>query len=543
MLCRSCHRQLVRNAPICDRCGTTARGASPTFELILPDERRISLAGHLDIGRAATCAIALDDPSVSRRHAMLVVEGPVATIEDLGSSHGTWVHGERITGALPLVDGMRIRLGDSELRVERQRREGDAGRTHVVPIGATSLMPVVAASSHGLRPRLRSGYALKRLDQSEGSDRYVLEDLRGGSFSRFGEAEASLLELLDGRHGLSELVSEAERLQGPSGPGLLARLLADLGSRGMLADVDAATGATSPARGWRRVFTPRRIVFPWAPALIDRIYERGGFLLFTRVAFVLEALLGVSGLAAFVYLVAGRYGTPFVVAHHVGLGGAVFVAGRFAAVSLHELAHGLTMSSFGRRVRSAGLKVVGIFPYAYVDTSEAWFEPRRRRIAISAAGPASDALVAGAASLLALPLGAGAVRDVLFQVAFGAYVAGFMNLNPFLDRDGYHVLVDVLREPQLRRRSRARLAGAISGRGGAPERRLVTAFAFSSFLWLLVAGGMTVAFASLYTDRLVALSGSRAIVWALVAALAAIGFLPAALAVFRPLADRVGRSR
>ncbi|HEY1480898.1 MAG TPA: hypothetical protein VGF46_12745, partial [Gaiellales bacterium] len=220
-------------------------------------------------------------------------------------------------------------------------------------------------------------------------------------------------------------------------------------------------------------------------------------------------------------------------------GGAVFVTGRFAAVSLHELAHGLTMSSFGRRVRSAGLKVVGIFPYAYVDTSEAWFEPRRRRIAISASGPASDALVAGAASLVALPLGPGAVRDVLFQVAFGAYVAGFMNLNPFLDRDGYHVLVDVLREPGLRKRSRARLAGAISGRASAPERGLVTAFAFSSLVWLLVAGGMTVAFASLYTDRLVALSGSRALVWALVAALAAIGFLPAGLAVVRPLRERL----
>ena len=515
-------------------------GATPPLELVLPDERRIALQGQLDAGRAETCAIVLDDPSVSRRHAMFVAEGPLATVEDLGSSHGTWIHGQRIEGALPLRDGMRIRLGDSQLRVERHRDEREAGGTRVVPIGATGVVPAVAASSHGLRPRLRSGYALKRLAESEGGERYVLQDLRGGSFSRLDEAEASLLDLLDGRNGLPELVAEAERLQGPGGPGLLARLLADLGARGMLADVDGATGATIAPHGWRRLFTPRRIQLAWAPGLIERIYTGGGFLLFTRAAFVLESLLGVAGLAAFVYLVAGRYGTPFVVAHHVGLGGAVFVAGRFAAVSLHELAHGLTMSSFGRRVRSAGLKVVGIFPYAYVDTSEAWFEPRRRRIAISLSGPASDALVAGTASLVALPLAPGAVRDVLFQVAFGAYVAGFMNLNPFLDRDGYHALVDLLREPQLRRRSRARLAGAISGRGGAPERRLVTAFAFSSLVWLLVAGGMTVAFASLYTDRLVALSGSRALVWALVAALAAIGFLPAALAVFRPLRDRLG---
>src|SRR5882724_12054743 len=100
------------------------------------------------------------------------------------------------------------------------------------------------------------------------------------------------------------------------------------------------------------------------------------------------------------------------------------------------------------------------------------------------------------------------------------------------------MLVDLLSEPQLRRRSRARLAGAISGRGGAPERGLVTAFAFSSLLWLVAAGGLTAGLASLYTDRLVALSGSRALVWALVGALAAMAFVPVALTVLRPLSER-----
>ena len=65
----------------------------------------------------------------------------------------------------------------------------------------------------------------------------------------------------------------------------------------------------------------------------------------------------------------------------------MFLLGRFAVVAVHELAHGLTMASFGRRIERAGLKLIAIFPYAFVDTSEAWFEPRRRRIAISAAGP------------------------------------------------------------------------------------------------------------------------------------------------------------
>ncbi|HEY1480400.1 MAG TPA: FHA domain-containing protein, partial [Gaiellales bacterium] len=75
MLCRGCHRQLTRGASVCDRCGRARPGASPPLELVLPDGQRIALEGHLDVGRASTCAITLDDPSVSRRHAMLVVDG------------------------------------------------------------------------------------------------------------------------------------------------------------------------------------------------------------------------------------------------------------------------------------------------------------------------------------------------------------------------------------------------------------------------------------------------------------------------------------
>ena len=62
------------------------------------------------------------------------------------------------------------------------------------------------------------------------------------------------------------------------------------------------------------------------------------------------------------------------------------------------------MASFGRRVERAGLKLIAIFPYAFVDTSEAWFEPRRRRIAVSAAGPVSDFSLGAVFALCALLL-------------------------------------------------------------------------------------------------------------------------------------------
>lgn len=56
---------------------------------------------------------------MSRHHSRLVVEGDDATIEDLGSTNGTVVEGRRsttATGAMSLVDGLEIRLGQEVLR-------------------------------------------------------------------------------------------------------------------------------------------------------------------------------------------------------------------------------------------------------------------------------------------------------------------------------------------------------------------------------------------------------------------------------------------
>ena len=58
--------------------------------------------------------IRLDDPFASSRHARIFREGPVVVIEDLGSTNGTYLNGELLSGPQPLHDGDRIRIGDSE---------------------------------------------------------------------------------------------------------------------------------------------------------------------------------------------------------------------------------------------------------------------------------------------------------------------------------------------------------------------------------------------------------------------------------------------
>jgi len=62
------------------------------------------------IGRSGDNDIILDDPSVSRQHAKVRLEGQSFTIFDLGATNPTRVNGQEI-GKHQLVDGDRIEIG------------------------------------------------------------------------------------------------------------------------------------------------------------------------------------------------------------------------------------------------------------------------------------------------------------------------------------------------------------------------------------------------------------------------------------------------
>lgn len=67
------------------------------------------------IGRDAEVAIPLSSPTVSRRHARIVIAGGVATLEDAGSKNGTIVRGHVVTSPLQLADGDQIKIGAFQL--------------------------------------------------------------------------------------------------------------------------------------------------------------------------------------------------------------------------------------------------------------------------------------------------------------------------------------------------------------------------------------------------------------------------------------------
>jgi FHA domain-containing protein len=66
------------------------------------------------LGRGDQAEIRLEDPFASSRHARLTVQGAIVVLEDLGSTNGTYLNEELLSGPQPLHRGDRVRIGDSE---------------------------------------------------------------------------------------------------------------------------------------------------------------------------------------------------------------------------------------------------------------------------------------------------------------------------------------------------------------------------------------------------------------------------------------------
>jgi diguanylate cyclase (GGDEF)-like protein len=70
---------------------------------------RLSAGSVLEIGRSPLVGLSLPEVmSISRKHARLRYAGPVVTIEDLGSTNGTFVNGQPIQGRTVLKSGDRF---------------------------------------------------------------------------------------------------------------------------------------------------------------------------------------------------------------------------------------------------------------------------------------------------------------------------------------------------------------------------------------------------------------------------------------------------
>ncbi len=86
----------------------------------------VTLIGSgLTVGRSAECGLRLTEGSPSRQHARLIVEGDQLWVEDLGSTNGSFVNGERIAARTLLKNGDALRFDVEEYTYSTGAADGD----------------------------------------------------------------------------------------------------------------------------------------------------------------------------------------------------------------------------------------------------------------------------------------------------------------------------------------------------------------------------------------------------------------------------------
>ena len=81
--------------------------SGPTPGVIFPLE-----GDQLTIGRDANNGVPINDAEVSRKHSRLTFQGGKYVLEDLGSTNGTFVNGQRLAGPVVLKAGDVVSLGE-----------------------------------------------------------------------------------------------------------------------------------------------------------------------------------------------------------------------------------------------------------------------------------------------------------------------------------------------------------------------------------------------------------------------------------------------
>jgi hypothetical protein len=144
-----------------NRCFLQGEIMASQFQLIMrsgptPGAAFALEGDQLTIGRDSTNEIVINDAEISRRHARLTFQGGKYVLEDLGSTNGTFVNGQRLAGPRVLKAGEVVSFGEQIVLVF-EAINADPGATMVSPRAAA--VPAAAPRPVAVPPPPPAQYA------------------------------------------------------------------------------------------------------------------------------------------------------------------------------------------------------------------------------------------------------------------------------------------------------------------------------------------------------------------------------------------------
>jgi CRP-like cAMP-binding protein len=309
------------------------------------------------------------------------------------------------------------------------------------------------------RPKAADDLEIKRFERRTGRPYYMVENPRDLVVFRLEESDHALLRLMDGTRTVKDIVVERLKEGGEIEVGGVADLVYTLYLENFLehrfVDVDEMVRhQVDPKLRRKRVrkfLSELTIDWHGAQRPVRWLHDHGLRWALSKPFVLLSMFLALAGMVAFGANVESKRFT--LTGSSLAIGFLILLVIDYFMVMVHELGHALVLVHHDRKIKGAGFQLYFGVPAFFVDSSDGLMMDRGPRIAQAFAGPYAQSLGAGTAAILCWAFPQWAVSETLYRYTVLAYLNIFLNAIPLLELDGYWMLSDFLRVPDLRPRS------------------------------------------------------------------------------------------
>src|SRR5438132_6355735 len=290
-------------------------------------------------------------------------------------------------------------------------------------------------------------------------------DRGAGRYLRLDPADVQLYELMDGHRSIQDVLVANLESTGTFAIDRLARLTAAMRANGFFGEEPPILYEKLMMRRAMRdpiarasLFLKRLVMWDiarWSNAdgAVDRVYRFGGRLAFTRIGATLLVGFGLYGLWLWFQEVRDPKLQLLTIEGSYVLGILALIILQVISISVHEAGHALAIRHYGRHVRRFGVAMYYLFPCFYVDSTDMTLGSRRERIIVSLAGPFAGLTTAAACAVAAAALPGTDVGESMLKGASLFDFHSVSNLQPVLELQRYHLVLDAVDAPFLRQRA------------------------------------------------------------------------------------------
>jgi len=349
------------------------------------------------------------------------------------------------------------------------------------------------------RPQLMPGYEQVGFTDRRGQQYFVLRSAGGRGYVKLGPKDLFLFSRLDGQRTVQQILTEYFKEFGTLAFSRLGSLVQELLYAGFLTQRPVRFYQTLRARlrprrpllrilDFVRSLPHRQWPIPEFDQRVTRLYQSGFHRLFNTPFLVFLIISSLLGAAAFLDSINKRNFSLLSSGGSVLLGLAVLILLNYIAIICHEISHALACKHYGRTVNGGGTTLYMGLPAFYVDITDAWMLPKKKRMVVTAVGGLAQFFLAGLAAGLAWFLPPNPLSPFLYKFSVLSYLSVFLNLNPLLELDGYYLLIDWLDTPGLKDRAREFLRKSLIGKLRRREKlsfeeRIYAAFGLGGLVW------------------------------------------------------------